>query len=107
MPLGALAPEHHDDGLQKKLDVVRQTQLTDVFGIEAKSSAKIARAAKLGKLERTGEAGTHPVTGMVDEVGSGNGHKLGPWSDKTHIALNYVEQLRQFVEAELTHKPSD
>ena len=32
---------------------------------------------------------------------------LRPWADKTHVAPNDVDQLRQFVQAQPPHEPSD
>ena len=98
----AFALEHDLEGLEDERDVVAQLAVAlDVVVVEAHLAFEtdVAAAADLpnaGETWRYGKA--HAVPGLVFRH---FGRNRRTWAYDGHVALDDVEELRQFVEAEL------
>ena len=95
-----LAAEDDPQGLENDLDVETEAPGVDVLEVEAdplfagqlSSSADLPEACDAGLH---GESATFPEVEFRDFVG-----QCGSWADETHVTLEDVPQLWQFIEAE-------
>ena len=98
-------------GEQQDLDVERKGPILDVIDVVDRSVGDRGAAPKIIHLCPTRHARANLVSFQVaGNFGTESLHKeeaLRPWADKTHVAPNDVDQLRQLVQAQPPHEPAE
>lgn len=107
--------EHAPEGEGEDADVEPQGEIVDIFKVGFHAVGHVFNlgcgASESADLSISCKAGTHLVTTHVIwnpfRIIACVFEHVGPGSDERHVALEDIEQLRQFVERGFAHNPAD
>ena len=102
------SPDDRGDGLTENLKIQRQRPMIDVFQVQLhpffeRQGTPPIDLPKTGQAWPDAESPAVPICAEFLEIA--NGKRAG--SDQTHITFEHVDELRQFVEAELAQHGAD